>query len=303
MKKSTIYMTAAAFAVLVSSQSCTEKYVTYDAEEYVMFADTAATCVVREDIPFYDVPVVSTTVCPYDRTFAVEVLDGKSNATEGYHYTIEDNNFTIPAGERAAHVRIKGISGNLDEDDELYFTLKLIIPDRLRMDLYGDETLVRIRKTKKFVREDFCGWAVVSSMFLYQFSLTGSFQRLIYTSADPDNENGVILHNFLVDGYDVSISFDDDTDPLHPTVDMKGGQVVSDEAQIFGMVHGDNHILIEKSNLGVSYFFAHARVAVLVNRFYVENIGETVGTVDHFLTEIDWVSDEEAERLKREDGM
>lgn len=290
-------------AVLGLGQSCKEQYVTYADKEYVMFADTAKVYVLREDILSFDVPVVSTVARPYDRTFAVEILDAESSAAEMRDFRLENNNFTIKAGELSANVRVTGIQKNLEAGKEKYFTLKLVAPKDLVMDFYGDKTKVRFQRYEKFRMEKFTGWAVVSSMFLFQFSMTGSFQRLIHTHASDKYENGVVLENFLRNGYDVTIVFDDDTDPLNPTVNTPSGQVVSDEANIFGMVHGDDHILIEKSAQGPSYFFGHAGVAVLVNRFYVENIGDDIGTVGHFLTEIDWVSDEEAQRLKDEDGF
>lgn len=290
-------------AVLGLGQSCKEQYVTYADKEYVMFADTAKVYVLREDILSFDVPVVSTVARPYDRTFAVEILDAESSAAEMRDFRLESNNFTIKAGELSANVRVTGIQKNLEAGKEKYFTLKLVTPKDLVMDFYGDKTKVRFQRYEKFRMEKFTGWAVVSSMFLFQFSMTGSFQRLIHTHASDKYENGVVLENFLRNGYDVTIVFDDDTDPLNPTVNTPSGQVVSDEANIFGMVHGDDHILIEKSSQGPSYFFGHAGVAVLVNRFYVENIGDDIGTVGHFLTEIDWVSDEEAQRLKDEDGF
>lgn len=290
-------------AVMASLPSCTEHYITYDDKEYVMFADTAAMYVVREDILSFQVPVVSTVACDYDRTFAVEILDASSSAVEGRDYTLQSNNFTIKAGERTANVVVNGKFDNLEAGKDMDFTLKLVMPERLVMPLYGDQTIVRFFKSNKFDRSRFTGYAVVTSMFLYQYSLNGMYQRLIHTHADPNNENGVILESFLVDGYDIAIRFDDDTDPLNPAVLMDKDQVVSDEGNIFGMVHGDNHILIESSNQGQSYFLGHSGVCLMLNRFYVQDIGEDIGTVGHFYTEIDWVSDEEAQRLRNEEGF
>lgn len=298
-----IFRIAAVTVALLSVFSCRQEYITYHDAEYLMFADTAKVYVVREDMPTFDVPVVSTVACDYDRHFAVEILDSGSSAVEGRDFSLVSNNFTIPAGELVGNVTVAGNLDNLNGGEDLSFTMKLVMPEELVMPLYGDETVVHIRRTCKFRREKYTGWAVVTSMFLYQFSLTGDYQRLIRTSADPDDENTVILHSFLADGYDVRIGFDDETDPANPAVTMPSGQVVSDESSVFGTVHGDNHILIETSNQGPSYFFTHKSVALLVNRFYVQKIGDDVGTVGHFMSEIDWISDEEADRLEREDGM
>lgn len=298
-----IYKVAAVAALVLSALSCEQNYITYHDAEYVMFADTAKTYVVREDMLTFDVPIVSTVSCDHDRTFAVEILDPSSSAVEGRDFQLVSNNFTIPAGELVGNVSVKGNFENLESENDLSFTLKLVMPENLIMPLYGDETIVHLRKTCKFNRQNYTGYAVVTSLFLYQYSVTGDYQRLIRTSPDPDDENGVILHSFLSDGYDVKIHFDDETDPANPSITMPSGQIVSDEATIFGMVHGDNHILIETSNQGPSYFFSCRSVALMVNRFYVQKIGDDIGTVGHFMSEIDWVSDAEADRLEREDGM
>lgn len=303
MRKLLIYMVTLLLGAALLLPGCREQYITYDDREYVMFADTAMLYVVREDIPEYRIPVVSTVACNYDRHFAVEILEPLSSAVDGRDYVIENCNFVIKAGERAGYVNLKGRFDALDPENQVELALRLVMPEKLVMPLYGDSARVRLQKTNKFNRERFTGWAVVSSMFLYQYSLTGRYQRLVCTVSDPDDENAVIIKNFLADGYDVKIIFDDDTDPAAPRVITPAGQVVSDEATVFGMVHGDNHIMIETSTVGSSYFLGHSSVALLCQRYYVENIGETVGTVGNFYTELDWVSDEEARRLRMEEGM
>lgn len=292
-----------ALCCLSLMQGCKEKYITYDDAEYIMFSQDEQLYIVREDMLSYDLAVASTVARPYDRTFAVEVLESESTAVEKRDYVIPSYNFTIPAGERVGYVRINALFDNLDTENRKEIAFRLVVNESLVTDLYGDKTVVAMQKTNKFKRENFTGWAVVSSMFLYEFSLDGSYQRLVYTEADPDSENGVIVHDFLADGYDVKLYFDDDTDPASPRVYSPSGQIISNEAYVFGTIHGDNHILMEDSTYAQSYFLGHANIAVLYNRVYVEKIGTVVGTVDTYVTELDWVSDEEAERLKREDGM
>ena len=36
---------------------------------------------------------------------------------------------------------------------------------------------------------------------------------------------------------------------------------------------------------------------------YVEDLGSAVGTVGHFYNIMEWVSDEEADRLRQQEGM
>ena len=239
--------------------SCQEEYVTYDDAEYVMFADTLAAYPVQVGDEYFSVPVVSTTVCDYDRTFGVEVIDKTSNAIESYHYRIESNTITIKAGQTRADVKVQGIYDNIESSDSLGFTLRLVMPDNLEMPMdgnstYGRETKVVLVKCCPFDINDFTGWCMFTSMFLYDYSVTGRYQRLIYTEKHPTEENTVICRNWLQDGYDVTISFDP-SDPLSPIVSMDSYQVASDEGSFFGIVHGDDKILVESSPYYDSYFY------------------------------------------------
>ena len=78
----------------------------YEGPNYILFSDTLTVLAVQNNEEVFDIPVAATEACSYDRTVAVEVIDKKSNAIEGKHYTIESNTITIKAGERAANVRI-----------------------------------------------------------------------------------------------------------------------------------------------------------------------------------------------------
>ena len=73
-------------------------------------------------------------------------------------------------------------------------------------------------------------------------------------------------------------------------------------SSVFGQILGDNKILTTHSNYYPSYFNSCQRFVELWNHVYVENLGETVGTVGHYYNILEWISDEEAERLQRE-GM
>ena len=108
MKHIIKYLTITIFAATALC-SCEEKYVTYSDAEYVMFADTLAAYPVQKDVDFISIPVVSTVIKDYDRTFGVEIIDKESNAIETLHYRLESNTVTIKAGENRADVRLKGI--------------------------------------------------------------------------------------------------------------------------------------------------------------------------------------------------
>ena len=298
MKRIYIYLILA-FVAAFSTTGCHERYVTYSDAEYVMFADTMAIYAVQPDSTF-TIPVVSTVVRDYDRTFGVEVIDKGSNAIEKLHYRLESNTITIKAGERRADVLVHGYYNNIEDTDSLGFELQLVMNDKLEMPLYGRNTKAVLMKSCPLNIDDFTGYCIFTSMFLYQYSVTGSYQRLVKTEKVDDNT--IICRNWLADGYDVMLKFNDD-DPMKPFVTMPADQIASDEGMIFGQTHGDDRILVSHSTMAESVFYPCGRYLYLWAHFYVEKLGTTVGTVGHYYNVMEWISDEEAERLQKVEGM
>ena len=294
------------FAAVSLLPGCHERYVTYSDDEYVMFADTLATYPVQKDVEWFSIPVVSTVIKDYDRTFAVEVIDKGSNAIENFHYRLESNTITLKAGENRADVKVYGYYDNIEASDSLGFELQLVMNRNLEMSfdgkVYGKSTKAVLMKCCPFDINDFTGYCVLTSMFLYDYSITGSYQRLVYTEKHPTQDNMIICHNWINDGYDVTMTFNHD-DPMMPLVTMDRDQVASDEGSFFGTAHGDNKILVTNSAYYNSVFYPCGRYLYVWTEMYVENLGEPVGTVGHFYNIMEWISDEEAERLKREEGM
>ena len=283
---------------------CKEEYKTYSDAEYVLFADTLATYAVLQNQDYFSVPVSSTVACDYDRTFGVEIIDQGSNAVEGKHYRLLSNTITIKAGSRKADVQVHGFYDNIEDTDSLGFILKLVMPEQLKWDLYHDRTKVVLQKSCPYDINEFTGWCVVTSTFLnsYPGVENKSIQRLIHTEKHPTEENMIILHDWLFSGYDVTIRLDPG-DPIEPLVTMDKNQVLADEASVFGQILGDNKILVTNSPLYDSYFNSCQHFVALWIKVHVEDMGVNVGTVGHFYNIIEWVSDEEAERLQREEGM
>ena len=300
MKHILKYIAITFLALAVSA--CQERYVTYSDDEYVMFADTLATYPVQQDVEYFSIPVVSTVIRDYDRTFGVEIIDKGNNAIERYHYTLKSNTITIKAGENRADVLVHGHYENIAETDSLGFQLQLVMNDALVMPMYGKQTKAVLMKSCPFDINNFTGWCVLTSMFLYDYSVTGSYQRLVYTEAHPTEENMIICRSLINDGYDVTMTFNAD-DPMQPFVTMEEDQVISDEGSFFGTAHGDNKILVRNSAFYDSIFYPCGSYLYVWMEMYVENMGEPVGTVGHFYNIMEWVSDEEADRLRREEGM
>lgn len=299
-----IYLFLVATIATSMLASCAEEYVTYSDAEYVMFSETQSMNMILADDEYFGVAVASTVACDYDRTFGVEIVDKGSNAIEGKHYRLLNNSVTIPAGELATEVKVQGLYENIEPTDSLGFVLRLVMPEKLKWSLYedSDQTKVVMYKSCPFVRENFTGWCVVTSLLLRDYPGDNtSYQRLIRTEAHPTEENTVILRSCFYDGYDLTIRFHPE-DAANPLVTMDKDQVLSDEASVFGQILGDNHILTTHSFYYPSYFNSCQRFVELWNHVYVENLGETIGTVGHYYNILEWISDEEAERLQKE-GM
>ena len=306
MKHIMKYLSVAVVAMAtLSITSCDEEYVTYTGPEYVMFADSISTNMVMADGEAFAVAVASTVKCDYDRTFGVEVVDKGSNAIEGVHYTLESNSITIPAGEMATEVRVRANYEKIEATDSLGFVLRLVMPEQLEWDLYpnGAQTKVVMYKSCPYDVNNFTGWCVMTSLLLYSYpGMNASYQRLVHSELHPTLENAVVVRNCFYDGYDVTLHFDP-SNPAQPRVTMDEDSVIGDEASVFGVVYGDNKLLGTTSPYQPSYYNSCQRFVELWLTVYVKNLGEMFGTVGNFYNIFEWVSDEEAERLQREEGM
>ena len=287
---------AMSFVAAMALNACQERYVTYDGAEYVMFADTLAVYPVMEGADQFSIPVVSTVTRDYDRTFGVEVLDKLSNAIERKHYSLESNTITIKAGETRTDVKVRGHYNNIGEADSLGFALQLVMNDELEMPLYGKQTKAVLMKTGKFDRSKFTGYCVLSSMFLQNYSQTGEYNRLIFTEPHPTLKNTVICRNWIKDGYDVELTFNDE-DPLMPIVTM-ARTVAGDQGSFFGTSYGQwgDKLYVRSSNLAQSIFYPLGGYLYIWTELSVDEYG----IVGNFYNVMQWVTDEEAERIKRE---
>lgn len=294
--KQIIRYIAISLAAMAALCACHERYVTYADAEYVMFADTLQIYPIQENAETFSIPVVSTVKRSYDRTFGVEVIDKSSNAIERRHYSIESNTVTIKAGETRADVRVRGHFANIGDADSLGFTLQLVMKDELVMPLYGNQTKAVLMKTGPFNIEKFTGYCVLSSMFLQQYNQVGGFNRLVYTEPHPTMKNTIICRNWLKDGYDVEMTFNDE-DPLLPVVTMERA-VASDQGSFFGTVYGEwgDKLYVQSSALAQSIYYPLGGYLYVWTEISVEEFG----VVGHFYNVMEWISDEEAERIMRE---
>mgnify|MGYP003289667908 CR=1 FL=1 len=285
------------FALLLALVGCDEERTTYIGPNYIMFSDTLYVLPVQDNVEYFDIPVSATRTSSKDRTLAVEVIDKKSNAIEGVHYTLESNTITIKAGELATNVRVRGIYDNISVSDSLGLALRLVTEEENQWDIYGIDANVVLRKTCPFNIYDFEGYCVISSTYLYDYG--GVDKRLIQTKVDDEEENTLILKDYFYDGYDAKIKFET-KDRLNPLITMEE-QLFGPTVEAFGTIYGDGQIRIFQPTSYVSYYSSCEQFVYQYMTLYVMNKdGSMFGTVGTFINVLKWISDDEAEKLMRE---
>lgn len=310
MKKNIIYRLSRMFlgkavaaialtvATLVGIAGCGEpESPTYSGPEYVLFSDTLYVLPVIDDEEYHEIPVVATQACNYDRTVAVEIIDAHSNAIEGKHYSLESNSITIPAGELVGNVRVRGYHNNIDVYDSIGFKLNLIVPDELQWDMYGTEANVILKKACKFDINAFTGYCVVTSTYIINY-MPDIDMRLVKSEIDPENENTIIIRDYFFDGYDVRIKFNPD-DILNPLIEMDD-QAFGPTSEAFGTLYGDGLIRMYQPTAFTSYYSSCEKFIFQYMTLYVPGMEEGYNTVGAFVNAVEWISDDEAEKLKRE---
>lgn len=277
--------------------SCDEEYTTYSGPDYIMFSDTLHVLPVQNSGEYFDIPVSATRACGYDRTLAVEVVEAKSNAIEGRHYEIDSYTVTIKAGELAANVRVRGFHENIAVSDSLGFVLRLVTPEDTKWSLYGTDTNVILQKACPFDVNTFTGYCLVISTYLMNYAVSAT--RLTRSEVDPDNENTIIIKDYFYDGYDIRIRFSTD-DILNPLLEMDADQVFASTADAFGTIYGDGKILMYQPAAYTSYYSSCEKFIWQYMTLYVPGMDASSNTVGTFVNAVEWISDDEAEKLMRE---
>ena len=287
----------AAVALSVAAVACSDSTVTYSGPEYILFSDTLYVLPVVDDQEYHNIPVAATTACDYDRTVAVEIIDAGSNAIEGYHYSLESNTITIPAGELVGNVRVRGYHSNIDVYDSLGFKLNLIVPEELQWDIYGTEADVILQKACKFDINAFTGYAVLTSTYIINY-MQEIDKRLVRSEVVPGEENTIIIKDYFFDGYDAKIKFRTD-DIMNPLIEMEEADFAP-TSEAFGTIYGDGMIRMYQPTAYTSYFSSCEKFIFQYMTLYVPGMEEGYNTVGTFVNAVEWISDDEAEKLKRE---
>jgi hypothetical protein len=301
MKNKILLSAIMSFVLLAGITSCDEERTVYDGPQYIMFADTLSVLGVENSEDYFDVYISATQAMDKDLTLAVEVIEQESSAIEGVHYVIESNTVTLKAGELATSVRIRGIYENLAIDVENLpeIKLRLISPEETHWSLYeGLETKVLLQKVCPFDINAFSGYAMVTSTFLYNY--VGSYNRLIETSVDTTDaeRKTIIMHDYLYDGYDVKVRFTTD-DTLNPLIEMDD-QPMATTGEAFGTIYGDGMLHLYQPSSMVSYYSSCEKFILQYITIWVPGMEDGANTVGTFVNAVEWISDDEAEKLKRE---
>lgn len=296
MKKN-VTVLCASMALLFMLISCEEKYVTYGGPNYIMFSDTMYIFPVQNNVDYYEIPVSATQVCDYDRTLAVEIIDAGSNAVEGRDYELESNTVTIKAGEYVTNVRIRGFHDKIGVYDSLGVHLRLLAPEKTKWSLYGNETKVVLQKACPFDINVFTGYCVVNSTYIYNY-ITTTDVLLRKSKVDPENENTIIIEDYFYNGYDVRIKFNT-KDILEPLIEFESqGMGLTSDA--FGTIYGDGEIWMSQPSAYTSYFSSCEKFILQYMTVYVPGMAAGTNTVGVFVNAVEWISDDEAEKMKRE---
>lgn len=305
MKKIILTNIMALVAVVLSFTSCKPEYTTYSGPNYILFSDTLYMQAVVDDSTYFELPVVATRTCDYDRNVAVEVIDSGSNAIEGKHYSIESNTVTIKAGELRANVRVKGYHSNIEVSDSLGFRLQLIVPKEEQWDLYGTTANVLLKKACKFDINAFTGYCVVSSSFIMSY-MNGVDNILTRSERDPEDDSAIIIKDYFFKGYDVKIKFDT-TDVYNPLIRMDEFRFAP-TSEAFGTVYGDGYLNVYQPTSNVSYYSSCEKFIFQYMTLFVPGMDNSktptqLNTVGTFINAVEWISDDEAMRLSREVGV
>lgn len=282
----------ALISTIVCLSGCDEDRVTYEGPDYVMFSDSLSTIAVQNSTDYYNVYVSATQASEHDRTFGVEVVAKESNAIEGLHYAIESNTVTIKAGERATALRIRGFFDNFEDTDSLGVTLRLVNQEKVWNE-YGDKARVVLQKVCPFDINVFTGYCSIRTSY-FETYMSGIEYRVIKTVLDPEDANGIIMKNYLYDGYDLKVKLSS-KNPLEPMVTMDE-QKIATTGEAFQTIWGDDVLRMQLPLNYASYYNVCQHFMVQYMMLYVKDI-DTVGT---FVNAIEWISQAEAKKMLQE---
>ena len=279
--------------LLTTLVGCEAEHTTYDGPNYIMFSAERHDLGILDSEEWFEIPISATRTAKHDRNVGVEIVAARSSAIYGLHYTIESTTVTIPAGELTAMLRIKGYPEAIGVGENLGITLNLAIEQESVWEKYGTETEVYLHKCCSLDMNAFTGYAVLTSTWAMQYMNLESI--LVKTHLDPTTPNTIVVEDMYYAGYDIRISFMEEN-RLEPLIEMAEPQVMGSTGEAFGTIYGNGKLMMMQPADSGSYYSPCEGFLLQYVTIYVEEVG-TVGSYAHIL---EWISDDEAERILRE---
>lgn len=292
MRKTQYINSLVALLAAILTLGCQSENNTYDGPNYILFSAESYTFGVIDNEEWLEVPISATRTANHDRYIGVEVVASKSSAIEDLHYTLESTTLCIPEGKLTTSLRIRGIADNISVGSNPTITLRLVLNEEDVWEEYGTECCVELQRCCKFDINNFEGYAVLTSTWCMQYMNTES--RLVHTHSESENDV-VVIEDMFYEDYDIRIKLEKE-DRLNPLAGLDGEQVVGSTGEAFGTIYGDGKLLITEPMGTTSYYSMCEGFVLLYTTMYVDGVG-TVGT---YVNILEWISDDEAERIMRE---
>lgn len=292
MRKTKYINSLVALLAAILTLGCQSENNTYEGPNYILFSAESYTFGVIDNEEWLKVPISATRTANHDRYIGVEVVASKSSAIEDLHYTLESTTLCIPEGKLTTSLRIRGIADNISVGSNPTITLRLVLNEEDVWEEYGTECCVELQRCCKFDINNFEGYAVLTSTWCMQYMNTES--RLVHTHSESENDV-VVIEDMFYEDYDIRIKLEKE-DRLNPLAGLDGEQVVGSTGEAFGTIYGDGKLLITEPMGTTSYYSMCEGFVLLYTTMYVDGVG-TVGT---YVNILEWISDDEAERIMRE---
>ena len=292
MRKRQYIISLVALLAAILTLGCQSENNTYEGPNYILFSEQSYTFGVIDNEEWLEVPISATRTANHDRYIGVEVVASKSSAIEDLHYTLESTTLCIPEGKLTTSLRIRGIADNISVGSNPTITLRLVLNEEDVWEEYGTECCVELQRCCKFDINNFKGYAVLTSTWCMQYMNTES--RLVHTHSESENDV-VVIEDMFYEDYDIRIKLEKE-DRLNPLAGLDGEQVVGSTGEAFGTIYGDGKLLITEPMGTTSYYSMCEGFVLLYTTMYVDGVG-TVGT---YVNILEWISDDEAERIMRE---
>lgn len=279
--------------LLTALVGCESERTQYDGPSYITFSAERHDLGVMDSEEWFEIPITATHTVDHDRNVGVEIIAARSSAVYGMHYTIESTTVTIPAGKLNGMLRIKGYPEAISVSEMLGITLNLVIEEDEISEEHGTETEIYLHKCCPLDMNAFTGYAVLTSTWTMEFMNAES--TLVKTHLDETTPNTIVVESMYYEGYDIRLTLNADN-RLEPLVEMPEAQVAGSTGEAFGTIYGNGKLMMEQSEESASYYSPCEGFVLQYVTMYVEEVG-TVGTFAHVL---EWISDDEAERIMRE---